>query len=53
MLKIKKTLTWPLRKYKLERMVSWYIMTCGGNMFSKEARRQAREVILDGPDNPM
>jgi hypothetical protein len=46
-------LTWPIRKIRLERMVTWYIATCGGPARDKEARRQARELILDGPYNPM
>lgn len=48
-----KKLSWPIRRIRLERMVSWYIATCGGPVYDREARRQARELIMDGPNNPM
>lgn len=48
-----RTLSWPIRRIRLELMVSWYIATCGGPVRDKEARRQARELIMAGPDNPM
>jgi hypothetical protein len=50
--KIRNALVWPYRKYRLERLVTWYLLLCGGNTRDKEARRQARETILDGPYNP-
>jgi hypothetical protein len=40
-------------RVKLELMVTYYIRTCYGPVFSREARRQARQLILDGPYNPL
>jgi hypothetical protein len=48
-----KILAWPYRRIKLEALVNSYIISCGGNLTDKEARRQARELIAAGPDNPM
>lgn len=42
-----------IRRLQLEMMVSQYIRLCGGPVRDKEARRQAREFIMEGPYNPM
>ncbi len=42
-----------VRRLQLELMVTAYIRSLGGPVQSKEARRQARELILSGPYNPM
>lgn len=42
-----------VRRIQLEILVSQYISMCGGSTVDKEARRQARELIVAGPYNPM
>jgi hypothetical protein len=42
-----------VRRVQLELMVTQYIASCGGPIRDKEARRQARELITEGPYNPM
>jgi hypothetical protein len=47
-----RAVAWPRRKLQLELMVTQYIDSCGGPIFRRDARTQARELILDGPYNP-
>lgn len=42
-----------IRRIQLEMLVTRYVAMCGGDVYDKEARRQARELIMDGPYNPM
>jgi hypothetical protein len=41
-----------VRRIQLEIMVSQYIASCDGPVLNKEARRQARKLIMNGPYNP-
>ena len=53
MRKIMRALSWPWRKYKLEKMVTIYVWSTGRVSRDREARRQARAIIMDSPDSPM
>jgi hypothetical protein len=53
--RVRRILSLLLRRYKeyrLEHMVTIYILFCGGPADHDEARRQARELILAGPYSP-
>lgn len=40
-----------VRRIELEITVTDYVSACGGPVNDKEARRQARELILQGRNN--
>ena len=42
-----------IQRLQLEIMVSQYIASCEGPVLNREARQQARALIMNGPYNPM
>lgn len=50
--KARQVLAWPYRRIQLEYAALYSIDLYGGSVFDREARRQARQDILDSPYTP-